>query len=73
MRGKKITALLLCATVTMSLLAGCGSSSSEEAVVTGTTSEQEKVAAENAEAPKVDTTRKTTADSEDVYKRQCIR
>ena len=72
MRGKRITALLLCATVTMSLLAGCGSSSSEEAVVTGTTSEQEKVAAENAEAPKVDTTRKTTADSDERYQKVSI-
>lgn len=71
MKGKKITALLLCAAVTMSLFAGCGSTPAEQPSAAESAAET-AAAQENKTAPTADASRKTTADSQERYDKVAI-
>lgn len=68
MKGKRIAALLLCVTMTVSLLAGCGKSSDKEAAP----SEGEPAAEASTETPTLDTSRESTADSDKRYDKVSI-
>lgn len=71
MKGKKITALLLCAAVTMSLFAGCASTPAEQPSAAESAAET-AAAQENKTAPTADASRKTTADSQERYDKVAI-
>lgn len=71
MKGKKITALILCAAVTMSLFAGCGSTPAEQPSAAESAAET-AAAQENKTAPTADASRKTTADSQERYDKVAI-
>lgn len=71
MKGKKITALLLCAAVTMSLFAGCGSTPAQQPSAAESAAET-SAAQENKTAPTADASRKTTADSQERYDKVAI-
>ncbi len=69
MKRKRFTALLLCVAMTMSLLVGCGKDAKSEQT---TTPAETTDAAKNAVAPTADTSKKTTANSDEQYDKVAI-